>query len=253
MKKFLIVSAHVFSLAIILSAHGSYADSQKQPDAPPEHLYMKPKQDTPMPKEVPPITGKILETMNSGGYTYLYLDCSDGKKWAAVRETEVTVGQEISLLPGHEMINFTSKSLNRTFDKIIFSSGPASHHGHGTTGNKDMKVTTKENINIEKAAGANSYKIDELFGKSAELNKKAVAVKGKVVKVSAGIMAKNWIHLQDGSGDPANKNHDLVVTTQDLPAVGDVVTASGTLYKDKDFGSGYKYNVIVEDASIKKE
>jgi hypothetical protein len=64
-------------------------------------------------------------------------------------------------------------------------------------------------------------------------------------------MKKNWIHLQDGTGDAGN--NDLVVTSDDLPKVGDVVTASGTLYNDKDFGGGYKYKVIIEKAGIKKE
>jgi len=77
-------------------------------------------------------------------------------------------------------------------------------------------------------------------------------VRGKVAKVSAGIMGKNWIHLQDGSGNQKKGTHNLVVTSQDLPAVGDVVTMGGTFYKDKDFGSGYRYDVIVEEAVIKK-
>ena len=65
-------------------------------------------------------------------------------------------------------------------------------------------------------------------------------------------MGKNWLHIQDGTGDPAKGTRDLVVTTADLAAVGDVVTVSGTLARNKDFGAGYKYKVIVEDATIKK-
>jgi hypothetical protein len=65
-------------------------------------------------------------------------------------------------------------------------------------------------------------------------------------------MGKNWLHIQDGSGNAKDGNNDLVVTTQDIPKVGDIVTANGTLYKDKDFGSGYKYDVIIEEATIKK-
>ena len=72
------------------------------------------------------------------------------------------------------------------------------------------------------------------------------------MKVSSGIMGKNWLHIQDGSGNQKDGNNDLVITSNDLAAVGDLVTISGTLYKDKDFGSGYKYDVIVEQASIKK-
>jgi hypothetical protein len=42
-----------------------------------------------------------------------------------------------------------------------------------------------------------------------------------------------------------------VVTSDSIPKVGDVVTASGILYNDKDFGGGYKYKVIIEKADIK--
>jgi hypothetical protein len=66
-------------------------------------------------------------------------------------------------------------------------------------------------------------------------------------------MDRNWIHLQDGTGSPEKKNHNLVVTSKDLPDVGDIVTVTGTLVRNKDFGSGYKYDVIVEKAKIVKD
>ena len=111
---------------------------------------------------------------------------------------------------------------------------------------------TSEQITVEKAKGADAYTVSEAYEKAAKLDKKTVVVRGKVVKVSKGIMGKNWVHLRDGSGDPAKGTNNLVVTTQDVPIVGDVVTAKGTLYKDKDFGAGYKYQVIVEEASVKQ-
>ena len=110
---------------------------------------------------------------------------------------------------------------------------------------------TIEPIKVEKAKGADACTVSEAYEKAGNLDKKTVVVRGKVVKVSMGIMGKNWIHLRDGSGDPAKGTNDLVATTQDVPKVGDVVTAKGTLYKDKDFGSGYKYRVIVEKATVK--
>jgi hypothetical protein len=177
-----------------------------------------------------------------------------------VLETKVTVGQEIALQPGYEMINFKSNTLNRTFDKIVFSTGPASQAGaidvksfHGKpTETKTTEAAPGEKIQVEKAAAPDAYTVAELYGKKAELDTKNVTVKGKVVKVSSGIMGKNWLHIQDGSGNQKDGNNDLVITSNDLAAVGDIVTVSGTLYKDKDFGSGYKYDVIVEQASIKK-
>ena len=106
-------------------------------------------------------------------------------------------------------------------------------------------------IKVEKAKGADAYTVSETYEKAGKLDKKTVVVRGKVVKVSKGIMGKNWVHLRDGSGDSGKGTNNLVVTTQDDPKVGDVVTAKGILYKDKDFGAGYKYKVIVEEATVK--
>ncbi|MGQ3684078.1 MAG: DNA-binding protein [Candidatus Loosdrechtia sp.] len=206
-------------------------------------------------QEESPLSGKIVETMNSGGYTYMLLE-KDGKRtWVAVKEMKVAVGENVTLEPGHEMTNFTSQTLNRTFDKIIFSTGLSSsyYHSYEAMGSKGSMAVTPGNIKVEKASGQNSYTVAELYARRTELDQKNVVLRGKVVKVSTGILAKNWLHIQDGTGSADAGTHDIVVTTQDLPSVGDIVTANGVLFKDKDFGSGYKYDVIVEKAAVKKE
>ena len=108
-----------------------------------------------------------------------------------------------------------------------------------------------EPIKVEKAKGADACTVSEAYENAGKLDKKTVVVRGKVVKVSKGIMGKNWVHIRDGSGDAGKGTNNLVFTTQDLPNVGAVVTAKGTLHKDKDFGAGYKYRVIVEEATVK--
>jgi hypothetical protein len=119
-------------------------------------------------------------------------------------------------------------------------------------GKKGTKApAASEPIKVEKAKGADAYTVSEAYENAAKLDKKTVVVRGKVVKVSKGIMGKNWAHVQDGSGDPGKGTNDLVFTTTDDPKVGSVVTAKGTLYKDKDFGAGYKYKAIVEKATFK--
>jgi hypothetical protein len=204
------------------------------------------------------LSGKVVETMNAGGYTYVCLEKNGKKTWVAVPEMQITVGQNISLQPGAEMVGFRSKSLNRTFESIIFSAGPVSPPvGHDSRnlnkksgGSKAVSVKSGKKIVIKKPAGAGVYTVAEIFAKRAKLNKKIATIKAKVVKVSAGIMGKNWIHLQDGTGNAAKGTNNLVVTSQDLPAVGDIVTMKGTIYKDKDFGAGYKYSAIMEQGSI---
>lgn len=69
-------------------------------------------------------SGKVMETMDSGGYTYVLLESGGKKVWAAAPTMKVAIGQELTLQPGPEMPNFKSKSLNRTFDSVIFSVGP---------------------------------------------------------------------------------------------------------------------------------
>ena len=107
-------------------------------------------------------------------------------------------------------------------------------------------------ITVDKASGPNAYRIATLYA-NQKLDGKKVTVRGKVVKVSSGSMERNWIHLQDGSGTPQKKNHNLVITSKDLPDVGDIVTITGTLIRNKDFGSGYKYDIIVEKAKVIKD
>lgn len=220
-----------------------------------------------------PLMGKIVETMNGGGYTYILLKTGTKQIWVAIREMKVSVGQDIALMPGIEMTNFTAKSIGRTFDSIIFSDGTISQKGsapgydnaphgsvHGntgsqrtTTGNKGAAPPSYENIKIDRATGPNAYTIVDLYEKRSELNKKEIVVRGQVVKVSEQIMRKNWLHIQDGTGSSQNGTNDIVVTTKDLPSVGDVVTIKGILYADKDFGSGYRYNAIIEQAQVTKQ
>lgn len=205
-----------------------------------------------------PLSGKVVQTMNSGGYTYLLVESKGERSWAAVNSAEVKVGQQVTLKPGATMVNFTSKALNRTFDRIVFSEGIEEQKGavksatpKTTTGSAGAAVPFSK-ISVGKASGPNAYRISELYA-NQKLNGKKITVRGKVVKVSSGIMDRNWIHLQDGTGSPQKKTHNLVVTSADIPDVGDVVTITGTLTRNKDFGSGYKYDVIVEKAKIVKD
>jgi len=223
------------------------------------------------------LTGKVLESMNSGGYSYINLQKkSGGTVWIAVPETRITVGAQMSFKEGLVMTNFQSKTLKRSFDSIIFSNGiiPQPKTEVFKTPPKDLSVPTipantdpkkkqkivigsqpavasKEKVSVTRAGGPNAYTVAEVYKNSAKLNKKKVVVRGKVVKASTGIMKKTWIHIQDGSGSQAKGTHNLVFTTKGTANVGDVITVSGNVSKDRDFGYGYSYKVILEDAVIK--
>jgi len=91
-------------------------------------------------------------------------------------------------------------------------------------------------------------KVEEVFAKKDTLNGRKITVKGEVVKFNSGIMGKNWVHIKDGSGKPGT--NDLTATTKDTAKVGDKVVITGTLAAGKDFGAGYKYEAIIEEATI---
>ncbi len=208
-----------------------------------------------------PHKGKVVQIINSGGYTYVQLKKKSGEKiWLAVPDAKIEVGSQQTFNPGMLMTNFPSKTLNRTFEKIYFTEMPEPPKG----GKKDKEVKGKSpgsagtvspdvKVKVKKATGKNAYTISELYKNKAKLDKKQIRVRGKVVKVSANIMGKTWVHLRDGSGSHATADFNLVVTTQSVPAEGETVTVSGTLYKNKDFGGGYKYDVIVEKAEMTVE
>jgi hypothetical protein len=101
---------------------------------------------------------------------------------------------------------------------------------------------------IQSAAGAAT--VAKVWADRAALAGKTMTVSGKVVKFNGGIMDRNWLHIQDGTGVAAEGTHDLTVTTMAAAKVGDVVTATGTVAIDKDFGAGYVYKVILLDATV---
>jgi hypothetical protein len=250
MKKFLVFPALLLTFALIVPMSSTYAVSQKSKALPDKDITMMALQGASS------LSGKVVETMNSSGYTYVNIEKDGKKNWLAVPQMKVEAGQDISFHPGMTMKNFKSKTLNRTFETIVFSSGVIGQQGEESikksSNQKQSKGSSSMPINVNKATGPGAYTVAELYEKIIELDRKYVVIRGQVVKFSADIMGKNWIHIQDGSGNPSKGTNDILVTSQDVLSVGDIVTVKGTLSKDKDFGEGYKYAVIVEDARIKK-
>ncbi len=212
-------------------------------------------------------SGIAVDTMTSGGYTYVEVEESGVKYWIAAPQFKVKKGEKVSFGSGSWMENFKSKTLNKTFDKILFLSGVgvgdealapssmasavAGAHGGGAGNNygipKSGVSDAPEKGSIQKLE--DGYLVSELFSMKKELAGKVVKVRGKVVKVSRNIMGKNWIHIQDGSGD-ASSNDVTFTSKTNTAKVGSIVIAQGTLAADKDFGAGYKYPVIMENSTF---
>jgi membrane protein implicated in regulation of membrane protease activity len=206
--------------------------------------------------------GTVIETINSAGYTYVNVDTGKDKIWAAAPETPVKKGDKVTIPPGMLMRNHHSKTLNRTFDAVYFVSniavsGMKPPEGKSASDNMDMVhgrniASTPADITfsgITKPEGGKT--VNEIYLQRDRLSGKDVILRGKVVKFSRQIMGKNWMHVQDGTGDKGA--NDLTITTAVSAKVGDTVLIKGVLTTNKDFGVGYKYDVIIEDAQVTVE
>jgi hypothetical protein len=196
---------------------------------------------------------KVVDVVQASAYTYLEVSEKGEKFWIAVNLMEAKKGDVLHFSQSMEMTDFHSRDLNRTFEKLHFvddiSSNPIPMKGHATQSippGSMKSVTGKKEISVKTPEGAVS--IGDLFASKASYNQQKIKVAGEVVKVNAAIMGKNWVHLQDGTGD--QQNYDLTITTQDVVRVGDVVVFEGIIAVDKDFGSGYTYDLIMEEAVV---
>ena len=200
------------------------------------------------------VTGEVLETKDVPPYTYLLLKTKDGETWAAVNKAEFKKGSSVTIDNAVVMENFESHTLKKTFPVILFGTvggtGGAGQAAMSPHGGAPAPVNAGP-IKVAKASGANAYTVAEIVAKAKQLKNKTVVLSGKVVKYNPGIMGKNWIHLQDGSGSAASNSNDILVTSAAPTQIGSVITVSGVVQTDKDFGAGYVYKVLVEDASIK--
>jgi hypothetical protein len=194
----------------------------------------------------------VSEVIQGSQYTYLQVNENGASKWMAVVRQEVNAGDKYYYDSGLEMKNFHSKELDRTFEIIYFVNKISKtqltenllSQAPGHTGKVD--VAKQINVQIEKEDG--ELTIGQIFGNPSAYADKEVELRGVVVKVNQQIMGKNWIHLQDGTGNEGN--FDLTVTTQDMAAVNDQVTFKGKIVLNKDFGAGYKYDILMEEGTL---
>jgi hypothetical protein len=213
------------------------------------------------------ISGTVVETMDSGGYTYVRLKTASGETWAAVIQAKVEAGAELTVVGSAWMENFESKTLGRKFDRILFGSLetaatpaaaaaalPPGHPNPGAAGAPwhpaPVRGAELDPIKVEKAAGG--LTVAEIHAQRAELAGQTVLVRGKVTKFLSGILDRNWLHLRDGSGSLEKHDDDLTVTTKQAVVAGDVVLVRAKVSVDRDFGAGYVYQVILEDARIER-
>ena len=236
------ISYLLFALALLTGCNN--ATVKKTENKPvPQAAYQVPDMHVVVAKEV----------IQTSGYTYLLLTEGDKEYWAAVSRFDAVKGKTYYYKSGLEMRAFKSKELNRVFDTIQFI---MDFNDKPVTDKAPAAMTTQGRKNLEKVEGikvapANgALKLSDLFSGKSKYAGQKIKVTGQVVKFSPEIMNKNWVHLQDGS--EANGSFDLTVTTAETVTVGSVVTFEGVIALDKDFGYGYKYDLLLEDSRIVK-
>ena len=187
-------------------------------------------------------SAKIIEALNSGGYTYIKVQEGKESYWIAMTQRTVTKGETIEYGEQGWMQDFHSKTLNRTFDKILFASD-------ASAASVQQQAPVKPDVMGSQYKKNGTITIAELFANRDRYNGKKVRIRGQVTKTSAQIMKKNWVHLQDGSSFKGQD--DLVFTSNaQMPKRGSVTVAEGIVVIDKDFGYGYFYPVIVEESTF---
>ncbi len=194
----------------------------------------------------------VEEVIHTKTYTYLKVIEDNEEKWLAISRRDTEIGETLYWTEALEMKNFESKELERTFKTVYFIQNissqptPMMPEGHAQNLQGRKPQIAKESVSIESVKGG--VTIAELFSNPENYSEKSIVVKGKVTKFNKEIMNKNWAHIQDGTSQ--DENFDLTITTSETVSPGDVVTFKGKITLDKDFGYGYSYKILMEDAEI---
>jgi len=203
---------------------------------------------------LPPEEHKVVaeEALNTEKYTYLRVNENGQSFWIAIPKSPVEIGATYYYQGGLLKKNFASREYNRVFETIYLVSG-ISKQPTGAGGSAvDQALSQTPNAadvapptDVKPAAGA--VKIATLLANLGKYDGKVIKVTGKCVKINPMIMGRNWSHLQDGTAN----NFDLTITTTENVSLGSTITLEGTIALNKDFGAGYRYNVIMEGATLK--
>jgi hypothetical protein len=239
--------------------------------------------------EASTLQGSVMEVIQVPRYTYLRIGASGQPgSWAAVTSApDIKVGDPVRVVQAQAMHDFQSTALHRKFDTIYFGvlEGPAGSHeaqgqanphagmdmtknphgagdegaspsNPGETNPHAQAPASADSIpigKVTKAKGDSGHTVADLFAKRTALGGKVVRVRAVVVKSVPGVMGKTFVHVRDGSGSEKTGNYDLTITTQEQPQLGDTLLFEGKLSTDVDFGAGYKYPVIIQDAQLVTE
>ncbi len=193
----------------------------------------------------------VNDVLHTEKYTYLDVTENGEQFWVAVPRKEVVKGETYYYVGGLMKKNFKSREYDRVFETVYLVSDVRKEPiftGNASVADALSKVGNEESHNHEQDIRQPDeiVPLEELFNNKEKYAGKEIQVRGKCVKINKQIMGRNWVHIQDGTG--GEKPFDLTVTTSvDVP-VGTVVTFTGKIGLNVDFGAGYKYDIIMQDA-----
>lgn len=184
----------------------------------------------------------VTEIIPTSNYTYLKVSEKEKQFWIAANKVEAKVGETYYYIGGDLRTNFKSELLDRVFDELyLVGNLVSSDHGDMTEMANNSSTTTAK-IETETVRSQGSIKISDLVNNPKKHEGQKVQIDGVCTKINLGIMNRNWIHVKDGSMD----EYDLVITSSEDVAVRSTVTIQADVVLNKDFGAGYKYELILE-------
>lgn len=194
----------------------------------------------------------VEEVLHAAGYTYLLVSEGRTEQWLAVNEMEVNIGTTYYYQGGLKMTNFKSRELDRVFESVIFldqiSLEPPQPAEEVSLNSAHTATIPMEKLDISVEVTEGGISIADLISEKESYDGKTVRIRGQVTKYNADIMDKNWIHLQDGT--ESGGKFDLTITSDVAVETGKTLTFEGKIALDKDFGFGYFYEIIMEEAKI---
>lgn len=204
---------------------------------------------------VPPVNASVhtavaKEVLPTEKYVYVLMEENGEEFWIATVKQEVETGKTYFFKDGLLKIDFESKEYNRTFDRIFLVSSivPANHGNQAESAPVESKQPVNT-ANIEKPIKVEgSISIADLVDNIEKYDGQEIQVSGVCTKINPNIMGRNWIHLEDGTRD----DYDLVLTSDMIIPEGAVLTMKGKVATNLDFGAGYRYDILIENAQMVK-
>lgn len=197
------------------------------------------------------LQGKVIELLKGGRYAYLKITKTNGdSEWVVTRQAAFTKGQTYRYGEGLVKTGYYSTDLQRTFETIRLISDIApltTSSGSNDAANAGGSIeATRPDSPQSPIKNEQAIPLVDIIKTPEKYAGKTITVSGKVMKINPNIMNRHWIHIQDGTAN----DYDFVLTAQKTVPVGHVATFRGVLNTQRDFGAGYRYDIILEHAEL---